>query len=80
MKEGQVKYMESVMIKIQQAREDEIKKRIESKTQETTVNGCHVRIRFATNGDSKVLSAVKAMLIAAHLDTAFAVQPVGKCT
>ena len=59
--------MESVLEKIRQAREVETKRQADKYITETVVDGCNVKIRFATIGDSKVMNAVQSMLISFEL-------------
>jgi len=61
--------MESVLDKIRQSREGEANNTHEN---ETVINGCHVKLRFAAFGDSKILPAVQSILISSHLDAALA--------
>jgi len=71
--------MESVLKKIRQARETESKQRADTNITDTVVDGCQVRMRFCSTGDSKVMSAIQAMLISSYLESAFTTQPGGEC-
>lgn len=64
--------MESVLKKIRDARAEDCKRRAETNSYETVVDGCQVRVRFDPRGNSAVLPAVKNMLISAHLETVMA--------
>ena len=70
--------MESVMKKIRQAREIDIKKRTETYPTETIVDGCQVKLRFSTIGDNKIIPAIQSMLISSHLDAALALSNGGE--
>lgn len=63
--------MESVLQKIRQARDDDNKRRADACITEAVVDGCQVIMRFDADGDSKVMSAIKSMLMSAHMDAAF---------
>ena len=52
--------MESVIQTIRQSREDDKKKRTDSATTETVVNGCSVKIRFAAQSDSSTISVIRS--------------------
>ena len=64
--------MESVMDKIKQARDDEVKRRADTNIKDITVDGCQVRLRFDAAGDSRIIPAIQSMLISSHLNAAFA--------
>ena len=60
--------MESVMEKIRQAREDKNAVRTESHIKEIVVDGCQVKMTFSPAGDSKVMTAIRSMLMSAHTE------------
>ena len=62
--------MESVMNKIRQAREDEIKRQADKNITETVIDGCQVKLRFSAVGDNKIIPAIQSMLISSRLDSA----------
>ena len=64
--------MESVIQKIRQARNDEDKRQTDAFITETVVDGCQVKMRFASDGDNKIMSAIKSMLMSAHMEAALA--------
>ncbi len=64
--------MESVLKKIQDAREEENTRRTKANISDITVDGCQVRMHFDPQGDNAALSIVKEMLISAHLETILA--------
>ncbi|MCL1855819.1 MAG: hypothetical protein FWF86_08810 [Clostridia bacterium] len=70
--------MESVMQKIRESREDKYKGQDKLFNNETVVDGCQVKIRFDEVGDSKVMSAIRSMLMSAHLDAALATPAGGE--
>ena len=64
--------MESVIQRIREARDDKNSTRIEPSVTETTVDGCQVKIRFDAYGDKNIMTAIRSMLISAHLDAVLA--------
>ncbi|MCL1804598.1 MAG: hypothetical protein FWG28_01115 [Clostridiales bacterium] len=70
--------MESVMQKIRESREDKYKKQDNLFDKDTSIDGCQVKIRFDEVGDNKVMSAIRSMLMSAHLDAALATPAGGE--
>ena len=70
--------MESVIQKIREAREDKTGTRVEPSVTETIVDGCQVKIRFNADGDKNIMTAIRAILMSAHLDAALTECPGGE--
>ena len=70
--------MESVIQQIQQSRNDKNKKRIDINIIETVIDDCQVKMRFDAIGDNKIITAIKSMLLSAHLEAAFSALPGGE--
>ena len=62
--------MESVIQKIRQSREDDHEKQPDATITETVVDGCSVKISFASHSDNNNMSVIRSMLISAHLNNA----------
>ena len=70
--------MESVIQQIRQSRNEENKKKTDINIIETIIDGCQVKMRFDAVGDSRIITAIKSMLMSAHLEAAFDAPPGGE--
>jgi len=69
--------MESVIQTIRQARDNKLKKDNDSFLTEAVIEGCQVKMRFDTVGDSKIMANIQSMLMAAHMDSSVATPSQG---
>ena len=64
--------MESVIQTIRQARDNKVKNNSTLFLTETVIDGCHVKMRFDSVGDSKLMANIQSMLMSAHMDSSLA--------
>jgi len=70
--------MESVIQTIRQARDNKVRKDNGAKNgntpflTEAVIEGCQVKMRFDSVGDSKLMANIQSMLMSAHMDSSLA--------
>jgi len=75
--------MESVIQTIRQARDNKVRKDNEVKNgntpflTEAVIEGCQVKMRFDSVGDSKIMTNIQSMLMSAHMDSSLATPSQG---
>ena len=69
--------MESVIQTIRQARDNKVKNNSTLFMTETIIEGCQVKMRFDSVGDSNIMTNIQSMLMAAHMDSSLTTPPQG---